>query len=199
MGYAFNKTLSWAPNMTQVRHSFKRTVDPAVGPVTVNELRTALDLDDSADDAELQRLLNTAVADVEKDSLRALLTQTWVLKMDHFPLVIELRRCPVASVSSITYVTDSVTTTLSASLYQTDLNSEPARITPAYGEIWPTHDSDTLNAITVTFVAGYTNAAAVPRSAWNAVLVAATHLYRGCEYGSAYWSLIDRIRWGGLA
>ena len=58
--------------------------------------------------------------------------------------------------TSIQYVDDAGDTqTLSTSLYQVDTKSQPGRIIPAYGESWPTVRSDTLNAVTVNFVAGY--------------------------------------------
>ena len=65
-------------------------------------------------------------------------------------------RPPLQSVTSITYVDDAGDTqTLSSSLYQVDTKSQPGRIIPAYGESWPTVRSNTLNAVTVNFVAGY--------------------------------------------
>src|SRR3990167_7420015 len=68
---------------------------------------------------------------------------------------IELPLPPLRSVTSITYVDqDGTTQTLSSTLYTVDSSSEPARITPAYGEVWPS-TRDQVNAVTVRFVAGY--------------------------------------------
>jgi uncharacterized phiE125 gp8 family phage protein len=101
---------------------------------------------------------------------RALITQTWDLVLDEFPAVtrnnpyaaIKVPLPPLQSVTSVTYLDDNgVSQTLSASLYDVDIKSEPGQVRPAYGESWPT-TRDTPQAVTVRFVAGYGAAAAVP-------------------------------------
>lgn len=61
---------------------------------------------------------------------------------------------PITSITQIQYVdTAGVTQTLDQSLYQVDLTSTTARISPSYGNYWP-YTRSILNAVTVTFVAG---------------------------------------------
>lgn len=178
----------------------KRTVAPSLLPVSLDEAKAKLDIiDDNSQDTEIRDLIRQAVDLVERDSLRMLMPQTWTLSLDRFPCGdIELRKLPVSAVSHIKYIIDGTLTTLSASDYETDLISEPCRIRTVEGTSWPATDY-TLNAVTVTWVAGYANAAAVPPTAKNAVLVATRQLYFGCaEMGVGYWSLIERLRWGGL-
>lgn len=92
---------------------------------------------------------------------RYLITQTIDLYLDCFDEW-EIRLRPLQSVSAITYVdTDGVTQTLSAANYHVDAMSEPARITPAYGQVWPTTRYQN-NAVKIRFVAGYGAASAVP-------------------------------------
>jgi uncharacterized phiE125 gp8 family phage protein len=77
-----------------------------------------------------------------------------------------LPRGPVLSVDSITYKDQTGTVqTLSPSAYNADLLSQPARITPTYGTVWPVALYDT-NSVTITFTAGYQN---VPQSFIHAI------------------------------
>jgi uncharacterized phiE125 gp8 family phage protein len=177
-----------------------RTIAPALLPVSLDEVKAKLDvIDDNSQDKEIRDLVVQAVDMVEHDSLRMLMPQTWTLTLDEFPCdAIELRRLPVTTLSHVKYITGGVLTTLATTEYETDLISEPCRVRPVDGAVWPETDC-TVNAVTVTWVAGYANAAGVPPRAKNAVLVAARQLYFGCsEMGPGYWSLIERLRWGGL-
>lgn len=183
-----------------IKSHLKRTGEPSAWPVTLAEVKRSLDLGDTTtEDDKLNDLIPVAVDMVEQDAQRAIAKQTWKLYMDEFPCeTIELRMPPVQSVTSVTYTDwDDVTQTVSASLYDTDLQSSPARIIPSSDSSgWPCAKC-MPNAVTVTFVAGYS--ASVPRAAWNAIMLAMRALYYNCEVGEAYWSFINRIRWeGGL-
>jgi uncharacterized phiE125 gp8 family phage protein len=184
----------------EVQSHLKRTVEPVGLPVTLAEVKRALKLDTTTtdDDDEINEWLLSAVEDVENDSQRALMPQTWVLKMDEFPSYeIELRRPPILTVASVVYLdTDGDSTTLSTSLYDTDLTGEPGRILPAEGTCWPSTDC-TPNAVTVTFTAGYSGG--IPRAAWTAIVLNVRARFNQCEPAEAYWANISRLRWeGGL-
>lgn len=123
--------------------------------------------------------------------------QTWVQRLDWFPCEIELRRPPVQSVTSVEYVdTAGSTQTLASSRYQLDASSAPGRLRPAYGDSWPTIRL-IPNAVTITFVAGYLTAAAVPAIAKRLILLACEEDYYGCDVSMSYDSLVSRLRWGG--
>ena len=183
-----------------IRHFLYRSVKPTLKPVTEVQARRALDLGEVTDhDDEIDELLTGAVEQVEDDARITLLTTTWILTLDEFPEEIELRRPPVKSVTSITYIdTDGVSQTLDSADYQTDLTTKPARIWPAYGEYWPATRCQ-LKAVTVTFVAGETAATALDQLAKNAVLLALRNLWYRTEPSEAYWSLIHRLGWGSYA
>ena len=174
----------------------QRTVAPTLLPVTEDEAKDELNiLDDTSQDSRIRRLIVQAVDIVERDSRRQLMPQTWKLYLDRFPCAeIELRKVPVASVTHVKYYADEVLTTLSSSLYQTDLVTEPCRVQPVAGGSWPTADGGRVNAVEVQWVAGYANAASVPDCAKAAVLAAVRSQFYGCELGIGYWSLIERIR-----
>lgn len=173
-----------------------RTVAPSTFPVTPQEAMDELDIIDDPDAAT--RILNKliqAVDMVERDARRCLMPQTWQMVLDGFPCgEIEIRKVPVAAVSFVKYYTGGVLTTWSSSNYQTDLVSEPARITPVPGVYWPATDCERMNAVQIEWTAGYASAALVPPAAKMAVLMAVKHLYYGCEVGSNYWSAISRLQ-----
>lgn len=178
------------------RGALRRTVAPELLPVSLDEAKERLDiLDDNSQDSEIRSLIQQAVDIVERDTCLALMTQTWTLNLDCFPCdIIELRRTPVASVTHVKYYIDETLTTLSSAVYETDFISEPARVRPVDGEVWPDTD-DKLNAVVITFVAGYTSAANVPPRAKTAVLLALRHLYHGCsEMGMGYEAVISQLK-----
>lgn len=158
------------------RSALKRTVEPTVEPVTVESLRTHARVDFNDEDDVLSGYLLAARRVVETDTERAMLTQTWTLTMDAFPCdLIELRRCPVQSVTSVVYLdTSGASQTLATSVYAVDASSEPARITLKSGQTWPT-TYDQANAVTVTFVAGWTAPNLVDPMVCQAIRMLAAH------------------------
>lgn len=193
--------------MRDVSHFLAVSVAPASEPVTTAEAKTHLRVDGTDEDAYIDTLVKAAREKIEIDAERALLPQTLVLRLDRFPGIIELRRCPVTAVSSITYVdTTGATVTLAATEYQTDVSTEPGRIAPAYGKSWPA-TRDQANAIVVTFTAGYANAAAVPASAKHAIKLLVGHWFRNREainvgnivsqFKLSYDALVNSLQWGG--
>lgn len=137
------------------------TTGPAVEPVTLAEAKVRCRIDTTDEDSTHTDMIVAAREYCEGVVGRQFINATWKEYFDRFPSdEIRLSKPPLSSVTSITYVdADGDTQTWTASLYQTDAISEPARIKPAYGESWPTTRDDTYNAITVTFVAGYGAAA----------------------------------------
>jgi len=184
------------------------SVVPVSSPVTVEDARLHLDLDDNYYDSQLDRLIDVARRRVEQDTRRSLITQTHVLSMDTFPTngIIELPTAPVQSVTSVTYVdTADATQTLSASTYSVDSSNTPSRIVLNDGESFPTvrgHYDD----VKVTYVSGYgSTVASVDPVAKFAILMLISHLFNSpsvTAHGSVnivpvgYESLIDSLKWG---
>lgn len=149
---------------------------PTSEPVTAAEQRTHMreDLNDSDNNTYIEGLITMARRYVEARANRSFVATTWALYLDEFPDVIRLPRSPVSSVTSITYVdTAGDTQTLSSTLYRTDLFSQPARITPVYGSVWPV-PREVTNAVIVTFVSAYTT---IPAEAKHAIKLLAAHWY----------------------
>lgn len=171
------------------------SVEPSVEPVSLAEAKLHLRVDDdiTSDDTLISALISAARQKVEIETRRALVTQTQVLKMDRFPsgesAVIELPNPPLQSVSAVQYVDQNGDTqTLAAADYIVDTASEPARITPAYNTFWPLTRAQ-INAVTVTFVAGYAPgsgsptdyAANVPQALKAAIKLLVGHWYENRE------------------
>lgn len=180
----------------------RRTVAPTILAVSREEAKEELDItDDDLINARVDRHILQAIEMVERDSRRCLLTQTWQMFLDRFPCdAIELRKVPVASLSSVKYYTDSVLTTWAASNYYTDLVSEPARIEPVIGTSWPTADIRP-NAVQIEWVAGVATRALLDAerpTARGAVLLALRHSFYGCELSANYWAMIERLRPFGI-
>jgi len=146
--------------------SLKLTTAPAEEPITRANAKIKLGIaaTDTTADTQLDWMIPAARRWVEQRTGRALITQTWQLYLDSFGDVISL---PMGNVQSITHVKytaqDGTVTTMSASDYQSDLTSVPARLMPSYAAgSWPVPRSNTFNAVEVQYVAGYGLAAAVP-------------------------------------
>jgi uncharacterized phiE125 gp8 family phage protein len=146
--------------------SLKLITAPTVLAVSLAEVKLHLRVDLSDDDAMITSLIGAATEAAEQITLRALLPQTWELALDAFPEAFELTRIPVASVTSLKYLDAAgVDTTLSTSLYKLDVANDfaPAVVVPAYGETWPAARAE-VNTVRLRYLAGYTNAEAVPNA-----------------------------------
>lgn len=147
---------------------------PIEEPVTLEEAKAQCRVDQEASDEDVlvfNGLIAAAREHCEAFTGRALLTQTWYLKLDAFPCdgtPIELPRAPLQSVTAITYVdTNGVTQTWSSSLYQVAVPSgpraQPARIQPAYAQYYPS-TRDQMEAVTIEFVCGWTGPESIPEA-----------------------------------
>jgi uncharacterized phiE125 gp8 family phage protein len=151
-----------------------QSAEPTFEPVTLAEAKRQLEIATGTTDHDdlLERLIVEAREVVEHDTGLVSVTRTFVEKLDDWPDTwIELKRRPVTSVTSITYVdTSGVTQTWGSTNYTLDTY----RVTPAirctYGNDWPTIRGDE-SGITVTYVAGYTTRASIPEAFKQACLL----------------------------
>jgi uncharacterized phiE125 gp8 family phage protein len=158
---------------------------PSGEPVVPTEAVEHLRLDADTDEDELLAAMVTAAREqVEVYTRRALLTQTWRLTLDAFPecnTPIRVPRPPLQSVTSVQYVDlAGVTQVLDPAEYAVDTTGVRGRIAPAYGKSWPLARSQ-LNAVTITFVAGYGDAAKVPEGIKAAIKLLLGSLYENRE------------------
>ena len=163
------------------------TVTAATGtPVTLDQAKLALRVDTGDENAYIDGLLRAATAFVEARTHRALMPQTLRLTMDRFDYscdadtsveYLRIPRPPLASVSSITYVaTDGTSTTWASSNYSVDTYSEPGRVSPIYGQTWPSARYQP-NAVTIQFIAGSTAIGNVDEGYKTAIKMLVDHWY----------------------
>jgi len=180
------------------------SVAPTQEPVTLQEVKEFLRLEDSVDERNLQPMVESSRRYAEEYLNRSLMSQTLILYLDGFserydPLwegikvgpymnyykdYVVLPKPPVASVTSvITYDDADTATTFAASKYYVDTASEPARIVLRTGESFPTA-LRVANAIQVTYVAGHSSPYNVPEPIRLGILQHTAYLYehRGDMY-----------------
>lgn len=154
---------------------------PASEPITLTEAKAHLRVTHSDDDAIIALYLSAVRQHIDgRDGWlgRALVTQTWELSLDAFPLdnTIRLPMPPLQSVVSVKYddtIGDEVT--LSTDAYAVDAESQPGWVVINAGSapaIW-----SGINAVRIQYVAGYGAAAAVPSSIKAALLLMLSALY----------------------
>ena len=150
------------------------TTEPTQEPVTLQEVKEYLRLEDSVDERNLRPMVEAARRYAEEYLNRSLMSQTLTLYLDTFsdkdnPLwegvrtgpymnyhkdYILLPKSPVTSVTSVkTYDDEDTATTFASTRYYVDTASEPARVVLRTGETFPTA-LRVANAIEVIYVAG---------------------------------------------
>ncbi len=156
------------------------TVVPEGEPVTLKEVKAALRLPPSQTihNDTLERLITGARQAVEENLSRKLITQTVKQIACDFPEgdeLLTLEVGPVVSVESIAYRdADSADQALASTAYRVGLVATPARIQMKAGNPWPETDGE-LEAVAVTFVAGYGEASAVPGPIKEAIIRLVDH------------------------
>jgi uncharacterized phiE125 gp8 family phage protein len=143
-------------------HGLALTSPPAVEPLTLTEAKAHLRVDGTDDDATVAAYLSAARVRFERESGRQLITASYTLRLDRFPVglgAIRLPHPPLQSVAEIRYTdADGDAHTLAESTdYIVDTDREPGEIRLAYNKVWPSTRLQP-NAVEVDFVAGYGDA-----------------------------------------
>lgn len=167
-----------------------QTVAPTGGtpdgePVTRQEFKDHVLIGGDDADSWIDEAIEGARELFELESWRQLVTATFELKLDGFPVSgFVLPRPPFVSLTSVYYLdTDGNSTLLSSSVYDIDDASgdHEASVVLAPGQSWPSTESAKVNSVTVTYLAGYGAAAAVPSSIKKAIKQLAAHWYENRE------------------
>ena len=154
---------------------------PTAEPVDLAAAKQHMSVEISDDDTMITNFITAARLWCEHFTRRAFVTQTWTLKLDKFPTEFRVLLPPLQSVTSIQYIdVDGATQTLATSEYTVDSDSEPGRIVEAFEKAWPS-TRDVINAVTLTFVAGYGNASTVPEEVKLAIKMLVGHWYENRE------------------
>jgi len=189
------------------------TVDPAIEPVTLAEMKTQLRIDGTDDDDFLTAAISEARQEIEDLTGLTFITQSWQLTIDRWPTgrepwwdgvkqghidtlsgpnrSLELPRYPLQSITSVTTYDEAGNSTAItvATTFDVDTQQMPGRMTLQSGASWPTA-LRANNAIEVVYVAGYGDAASdVPAPLKRAIksVVAYIYSHRGddCDMSDA--------------
>lgn len=166
--------------------TYEITAQPTAEPLTLDEVKTFLNLTSNDHDAMLDLFIRMAREWAEKTTGRAMLSQTIKQYWDEWPTGIfgdtwELGVAPVSSVTSIQYLDSAgATQTWATTNYTADVKSRPARIVPTDAVEYPELD-DAPNAVIVTYVAGVSSVASVPATARAAMMQKIAFLYENRE------------------
>lgn len=175
---------------------------PDFEPVSIEELMGHSYIDGDEQATLIRGYLVAARRWVENEIKTALCQRTAILYLDQFPEVIEVRKPPLQSVTSLAYLDSSGAsqTLTSTTNYRTTTASRPPRINPAYGTSWPA-TYPVPNAVTLTMVIGYATALAVPEEAKQAIRLLAGAFFQNREPTDIELNtvrrILDPLRWNG--
>jgi uncharacterized phiE125 gp8 family phage protein len=136
----------------------------------------------TAEDALLTSIIQSAREMVEDETRRALMTQTFDLYLDRFP-VKNYITIPFGNLQSVTHIkyTDSTGTETTMAVttdYTVETNGEKCgRVVLPYNGTWPTATLKPSNPIVVRFVCGWAAANLIPAKIKQAILMIAHDLW----------------------
>lgn len=167
---------------------------PTSEPLTTQDAKDHMGVTITDDDTRIAAFIKAARGYVENVTNRVLITQTWDIFRDTFPVVIEVPKAPLQSVTTVKYIdTDGNEQTLSSSVYTVDTDSDPGRIYLSYLQSWPTIRG-MRHAITIRIIAGYGAATAVPQPIKQAMLLLIASSY--CEGEATAPISLSKIPYG---
>lgn len=165
--------------------SLELVTAPTEEPITLDEAKAHVFVINGDYDEYINSLITAARVVCETKTHQTLLATTWRQRLSCWPScgVIELYRPPLVSVTSVTYVDENGDTqTLSGASYAVDVNSKPGRILRGYGVTWPSLRYEGVAApVTIQYVAGYANVAAVPAPFKQAMKLLIGHWFKQRE------------------
>lgn len=156
---------------------------PAVEPLTTTEAKAHLRVDSSTEDTLIASYVTAARSYYEQATWRALVTQTWAMRLEQWPdgECMVLPKPPLQSVTSIVYTDSDGMAQIMPSSDYTVYAQDPGRIWLAFNASWPSATLRPGPSIEITFVAGYGVAADVPEIDKQAIRLLLGHFYENRE------------------
>lgn len=166
-----------------------KRVSALASPVLLDDARSHLRVTGSDEDMLITQQLAAAVAAVSERTGRRLGTETWSASYSSVSGDLDLPMAPVQSITSITYwdANDAQQTAQLTDFYFF-ADDDFATLRPKPGRAWPSANSNRMDAITVTFVAGYSP---IPAPLRTAVLMTLGHLFENREAVSVGLSVAE--------
>ena len=159
----------------EIKGRIQVVAQPTTEPLTLLEVKNHLRIDGNFDDALLGSFITSARMYFESQCEISIASQELLLALDYFDDIVYLPRGPVQSVEDISYA-DSENNQQVMDDWIEDLVSNPARITPAFGQSWPA-TAEVVNAVQVSYTTGYTTPSMVPKLLKSGMLFYVAHLY----------------------
>ena len=159
----------------EIKGRIQVVTQPTTEPLTLQEVKNHLRIDGNYDDALLGSFITSARMYFESQCEISIASQELLLALDSFDDIVYLPRGPVQSVEDISYA-DSENNQDSMDDWIEDLVSNPARITPAFGQSWPA-TAEVVNAVQVSYTTGYSTPSMVPKLLKSGMLFYVSHLY----------------------
>ena len=134
----------------------KLITPPASFPLTLEEVKSHLNVDYADKDALIELYLQAAVDHAERFTGRALVDQTWELSLSEFPVgKITIPKPPLLEIVSIVYDDAAGSEqTVDAASYVVDYDSSPGSVSLLPALTWPTV-LVAENSVRIRFRAGY--------------------------------------------
>lgn len=154
---------------------------PLTYPVTLEEAKAHLNILSDLDDSLISFLIGVATEQAEEITSIQLMRSTYEMTMDILPDRFELKKPPLHTVEKIEYIPDGsdAYVLLNPSTYMVDATVCPGAVIRSNDVTYPAL-SWRVNAVRVTFTAGYADAAAVPKSIkqWMMIRIATLFEHR---------------------
>lgn len=159
--------------------------EPATEPITLSQIKLHSRISHADDDSWLTMAIIVARQYVEKTCELSLITQTRRMTFPQFPQnfltlqnfqpqplysYLKLAYGPTISITSVEYY-DAANTLQTMTGFQATLESNPCLIVPGVNQSWPSTMASRIDAVKVTFVAGFGDAEAVPAALKQAILL----------------------------
>lgn len=161
------------------------TTAPAAEPVSTAEAKAHCNVTISTDDTYIDTLITAARVWAEQFTRRTFITTVYSLKLDGFPA--NEMRIPLPPLTTTNFAvsyldTAGTSTNLTVTTdYIIDTASEPGRLAPAWGKVWPVTRGQ-FNDVTIAYTAGYGSAgSSVPGPIKHAIKILVSHWYEHRE------------------
>lgn len=152
--------------------------------ITTAQAKEHLRITHSDDDTYIAAITLAASEWCEEYQNRVYVQREVIDYFDAFPIVIRPSKSPLISVDTVKYYDiDGVLQTLAAATYDVGTYKEPGRIALAYNQSWPSIRA-MINAVVVTYQAGWVARANIPEEIKHAVKLMIGHLYENREAAS---------------
>lgn len=171
----------------------EQTTAPVNNPVSDDLVEQQLRIGDGDDPLIVSNAIKFGTNQVEKDTGRALINQTWTMYLDKFPCneTIYVPKGKIQSITSFQYRNTSgvLTPLVDGTDYRIDDIGGIRRIEPIGS--WPEVQSDRNNVVQLVWVAGYgADESSIPDWAKQAILLKCQQSYDGTDVMDAYESAI---------